>query len=64
MNEGKMVWKQDLKSMGLGMHNDVQLYMRGRGHSVMICFPRKKLFLFQPTVRSDRNIDESKRLEV
>jgi hypothetical protein len=56
MNEGKMVWKQDLKSMGLGMHNDVQLYMRGRGHSVMICFPRK-IFISVSTTRVIRPWD-------
>jgi hypothetical protein len=42
MNQGKMVSKQECKSMGLGMHGGIQIYMRGRQHSLMIHFPWKR----------------------
>jgi hypothetical protein len=39
MNEGKKVGNHERELMRLGVHNCIQLYMCGRGHSVTISFP-------------------------
>jgi hypothetical protein len=49
MNEGKEFSKHEWESMGLGMHNGVQLYMCGKRHSVMIHFPVKRFLSVSTT---------------